>query len=223
MKQSDTYRANAENCAEMAAASDSEPARIVSSAWKLHGSRWPRKGTGSTARHRWRSHQLIDSNPMTAAWSKGRYRHYPYYLCMTRGCEAKSKSVPRAKARRRLCRDHQDLAARGRSSSIWPRQCYVMLGTCGWPLPKTRRVRFKSNLRMSNGRSGNLLDRVVDASSPSVVSAYETRIEKLEREKIVLAERVARTVPPKGGWRIIRTGPGDFWQTLGTSTKTATT
>ncbi|MGM4992490.1 hypothetical protein [Tardiphaga sp. 841_E9_N1_2] len=27
MKQSDTYRANAENCAEMAAASDSEPAR----------------------------------------------------------------------------------------------------------------------------------------------------------------------------------------------------
>jgi hypothetical protein len=34
---------------------------------------------------------------MTAAWSKGRYRHYPYYLCMTRGCEAKSKSVPRAK------------------------------------------------------------------------------------------------------------------------------
>jgi hypothetical protein len=45
---------------------------------------------------------------------------------------------------------------------------------------------------------GNLLDRVVDASSPSVVSAYETRIEKLEREKIVLAERVAKTVPPKG-------------------------
>jgi hypothetical protein len=36
-------------------------------------------------------------NAMTAAWSKGCRRHYPYYFCMTRGCEAKSKSVPRAK------------------------------------------------------------------------------------------------------------------------------
>lgn len=44
----------------------------------------------------------------------------------------------------------------------------------------------------------NLLDRVVDAASPSVVSAYEARIEKLEHKKIVLAERLAKAVPPKG-------------------------
>lgn len=36
-------------------------------------------------------------NAMTAAWSKGKYRHYAYNRCETRGCEAKSKSVPRAK------------------------------------------------------------------------------------------------------------------------------
>lgn len=40
---------------------------IVSSAWKLHGTRWPRKRTGSTARHRWRSRQLIDSGTPRAA------------------------------------------------------------------------------------------------------------------------------------------------------------
>ena len=44
----------------------------------------------------------------------------------------------------------------------------------------------------------SLLDRIIDASSPSVVSAYEGRIAKLEREKIVLAERADRIVPPKG-------------------------
>ncbi len=44
----------------------------------------------------------------------------------------------------------------------------------------------------------SLLDRIVDATNASVVSAYEARIEKLEREKIVLAERVDTTVPPKG-------------------------
>lgn len=43
-----------------------------------------------------------------------------------------------------------------------------------------------------------LLDRVVEATSSSVVSAYEARIERLERDKIVLAERATTSVPPKG-------------------------
>ncbi len=44
----------------------------------------------------------------------------------------------------------------------------------------------------------SLLDRIVDATSAPVVSAYEARIEKLERQKFVLAERVETIVPPKG-------------------------
>jgi len=36
-------------------------------------------------------------NAMTAAWSTGCRKRYAYYRCETRGCEAKSKSVARAK------------------------------------------------------------------------------------------------------------------------------
>ena len=36
-------------------------------------------------------------NAMTAAWSTGCRKRYPYYRCMTRGCSEKSKSIPRAK------------------------------------------------------------------------------------------------------------------------------
>jgi site-specific DNA recombinase len=43
-----------------------------------------------------------------------------------------------------------------------------------------------------------LLYRIVDASSPSVIQAYEKRIDKLEREKIKLGEQAAMKVPPKG-------------------------
>jgi hypothetical protein len=43
-----------------------------------------------------------------------------------------------------------------------------------------------------------LLDRIVDASSPSVITAYEGRIGKLERERLLLRERAAKTLPPKG-------------------------
>jgi len=44
----------------------------------------------------------------------------------------------------------------------------------------------------------DLLDRLIEAASPSVVKAYETRIEKLGRDKLVLAERASRTLPEKG-------------------------
>jgi Arc/MetJ-type ribon-helix-helix transcriptional regulator len=34
--------------------------------------------------------------PMTSCWSKGRKKHYPYYLCDTPDCASRRKSVPRA-------------------------------------------------------------------------------------------------------------------------------
>ena len=44
----------------------------------------------------------------------------------------------------------------------------------------------------------SLLDRMVDASSPSVITAYEGRIGKLERERLLFRERAGKTLPPKG-------------------------
>lgn len=49
-----------------------------------------------------------------------------------------------------------------------------------------------------NRQIEGLLDRIVDAKNGSVVTAYEARIEKLERDKIVLGERLENVVPPKG-------------------------
>jgi site-specific DNA recombinase len=48
------------------------------------------------------------------------------------------------------------------------------------------------------GQIENLLDRIVEASNASVVQAYEARIDNLERKKIVLQERLDKTIPPKG-------------------------
>jgi hypothetical protein len=60
------------------------------------------------------------------------------------------------------------------------------------------RDELQKQLKQVDRQIGSLLDRIVDATSASVVSAYEARIDKLERQKIVLAERVETTVPPKG-------------------------
>ena len=36
-------------------------------------------------------------HPMTSCWSKGRNKHYPYYLCDTPKCPSNRKSIPRAR------------------------------------------------------------------------------------------------------------------------------
>lgn len=43
-----------------------------------------------------------------------------------------------------------------------------------------------------------VLERIVEASSQTVVKAYEARIEKLERQKIRLAEQAENCIPPRG-------------------------
>lgn len=57
---------------------------------------------------------------------------------------------------------------------------------------------LETQLRDVEAQIESLLDRIVEATSPTVVSAYEARIERLERDKIVLSERVENVVPPEG-------------------------
>ena len=136
-------------------------------------------------------------NAMTAAWSKGCRRHYPYYFCMTRGCEAKSKSIPRAKLEESFAEIMKSLQpAKGlfKIAKAMMRDAWDMkLGEA-----HAHKEVLQRQLRETENQIENLLDRIVDTNSPSLVSAYETRIEKLERQKIALAERIDKTVPPKG-------------------------
>jgi site-specific DNA recombinase len=134
---------------------------------------------------------------MTAAWSKGKTRHYAYYRCETRGCEAKSKSVSREKME----------AGFGEiMKSLQPVQSLFGLAKAmlrdAWDLRLTQAHKEKDELQRQQKdverQIEGLLDRVVEATSASVVSAYEARIERLERDKIVLAERATTSVPPKG-------------------------
>lgn len=137
------------------------------------------------------------SRPMTAAWSKGKRRHYAYYRCETRGCEAKSKSVPRAKMEDGFA----EIMQRMRPAEGLFKLAKAMLRDA-WDMRLAHAQSTKDALlkqvRDTERQIGNLLDRVVDATSPSVVNAYEGRIGKLEREKIVLSERAAKVVPPNG-------------------------
>ncbi len=135
--------------------------------------------------------------PMTSCWSKGRNKHYPYYLCDTPDCVSKRKSIRRA--------DIED-GAEALLRNLQPATHILGLAKAmlikGWNLRSSEAHRAKQALLEQIGaldaQIEKLLDRIVESGSSTVVKACEVRIEKLERQKIMLVEQVEQTEPLKG-------------------------
>lgn len=135
--------------------------------------------------------------PMTSCWSKGRNKHYPYYLCDTPDCASKRKSIPRAKiedgaeAILRSMQPAKQLMAMAKAmfKDIWDMRLAEA---------EESQAKLKTQVREIEKKVNSLLDRLVDTTRPSVIQAYEDKIEKLERDKIRLSEQAENIVPPKG-------------------------
>ncbi len=137
------------------------------------------------------------AKPMTAAWSRGCRQRYAYYLCDTRGCPSKRKSIPRAKIEDGFADILQKLQPTAQLFSL-----AKAMFTDAWKLRFAQAEKEKAEvlrqLKDVDNQIENLVDRIVGASSSTLVSAFEVRIEKLEREKILLSERAEKSLPPKG-------------------------
>lgn len=134
---------------------------------------------------------------MTAAWSKGCRQSYAYYRCVTRGCEAKRKSGPRSKMEDGFAEILQSLSPSRQLLDL----VTVMLRDA-WDMrlaqAHEQQGAWKAQFKATEKQIDDLLDRVMEAGSQSVIRAYEKRIDGLERQKIILAEKASKTLPPKG-------------------------
>ena len=135
-------------------------------------------------------------NAMTAAWSTGCRKRYAYYRCETRGCEEKSKGIPRAKLEEGFDAILQRLAPTEKLFGL-----VKAMFTDAWEMRAQQayeaRDEWKRQLKDAEKQIEELLDRLVEASNRTVMLKLEERIEKLERQKLVLAEKAAKEVPTK--------------------------
>jgi len=60
-----------------------------------------------------------------------------------------------------------------------------------------------------------LLDRIVEAESPTVISAYGRKIDELERDKLILAENIAKCGTPAREYDEVFQISMEFLQALG--------
>ncbi|MDY6857890.1 MAG: zinc ribbon domain-containing protein, partial [Pseudomonadota bacterium] len=134
---------------------------------------------------------------LTACWSTSKTgKKHPYYLCKTKGCESYRKSIRR---------DMLEEDFEGLLQSLEPAQ----------GLFKLARAMFKDawDFRLAQSRSTGkelrkkaaqvekqidaLVERTVEATSASVMAAFERKIKKLEEDRILIAEQIASAGKPK--------------------------
>ena len=135
--------------------------------------------------------------PMTSCWSKGRNKLYPYYLCDTPKCPSKRKSVARAKIEDGAESILKTLEPAGALFAM-AKAMFNDIWAARLSEAQEAQKAFAGQIKDVEKQIEALLDRIVDASSPSVISAYETRIEKLERQKLELEDKAASAHVPQG-------------------------
>lgn len=136
-------------------------------------------------------------HPYTACWSKSKTgKRYAYYLCHHQPCISYRKSIRR---------DDLEGAFEDLLVSIEPSPTLVKLaGVIFKDLWDQRLAQagsaagtLKAQLKKLDDQIESLLDRIVAATTGSVVSAYEKRIAKLESEKLSVSEKLAMTGKPQ--------------------------
>ncbi len=133
--------------------------------------------------------------PLTACWSTGRSAKYPYYLCDTKGCDLYRKSIRRDK----IEGDFEALLTTLQPSRNLFEMSFDMFRNI-WE-HKVNRSReatldLRKNLTAIERKISQLLDRIVDAESASLISAYEAKVRGLEAEKALISEKIGKSERP---------------------------
>ena len=135
------------------------------------------------------------NRPMTACWSKGRSATYPYYLCQTKGCTEYRKSI----RKEQLEAEFEALLLELRPSPGLLEMASEMLRELWEAKTGTAQKQaqsLESEVRGIERKVEQLMDRIVEAESETLITAYESRIRALEERKVVLSEKIANCGRP---------------------------
>ncbi len=129
------------------------------------------------------------NKPLTACWSKSSTgKKYPYYLCFTRGCESYRKSIPRDQ----IENDFEALL-----KSMQPSKSMLALASALFKDAWSQRLAqakhqanaLKQEVIKIDKQIDGLLTRIIETENKTVITAYEDKIAKLEKKKLLAVEK----------------------------------
>ncbi|MBP6433924.1 MAG: zinc ribbon domain-containing protein [Sphingorhabdus sp.] len=134
-------------------------------------------------------------SPLTSCWAKGRSERYPYYHCQTKGCRSYGKSIKR---------DVLESGFRDILNTVTPSVELLGVATAIfhdlWEAASASSKNAQAHLMTEALRLERqieqLVDRIVNAESETLIGAYENRLRALEAEKVEMKEKIANCGRP---------------------------
>ena len=157
-------------------------------------------------------------HPMTAGWTKGRSKHYPYYYCQNTGCADWKKTI-RAE---NIHGEFDELLKKMQPSSGLLKLARAILKDL-WEqqADASRNVASDSRAEVAalDRKISTLVDRIMETDSPAIINAYETKVKSYEMEKAKLQEAHSNQSPARSFEDLYRTASGllsspwNLWRT----------
>ena len=140
-------------------------------------------------------------NPYRAGFTKGRSKYYPYYFCATKSATATCPSYGKAVKRDVLEGEFEEILQGMEPTPSFFKLANDMLARL-WEdrggAVKKQVEHIKRELKRIESSIDQFLDRVIEAPSKSLVTAYENKIKNLEAERLSLQETAQNLSVPRG-------------------------
>ncbi len=138
--------------------------------------------------------------PLTACFSTSSTgKKHPYYMCYNRACPSKRKSIPRAKIEGEFVSLISGLkpsvAAFEMSKDMFSHAWNTRLEQAD-----NEKALIKRQIVEMDQQIEQIVDRIVSSDSPIAISAYEKKIAKLEKDKLVAAEMAQKSTGKRRGF-----------------------
>ncbi|MDA1056921.1 MAG: zinc ribbon domain-containing protein [Proteobacteria bacterium] len=129
------------------------------------------------------------NKPLTACWSQGKYNKFPYYLCRSKGCPDCKKSV-----RKEVMEQHFEDILMELTPTL---DLMMIIRETVKQIWKSKIVDYdqyidglRYELRETERKIEQFLDRIVSSDSETLIRAYETKITNLESQKTTIADKL---------------------------------
>ena len=127
--------------------------------------------------------------PMTACWSHGRHQKFAYYLCQQRGCEERKKSIRKDVLESEFENLLKELQPSPKTLNFAGKLMRMV-----WEKNAADQIQntdsVEEQIRQAQRKIDQLIDRITATDNPTLLGAYETKLKKLEEEKVLLGEKI---------------------------------
>lgn len=134
-------------------------------------------------------------NPLTACWTKGRSKHYPYYYCFSKSCESYGKAIPREKIEGEFVSLLHQLVpsvplfkTATKMFEVWWNYRQAQIAQRGQSMER--------EIKKLDSAIEQVMDRLIETDSQTMIKAYEKRIKQMETDKAVLVEKSTQSLRP---------------------------